>query len=196
MKTHSKDALMQNDAQEFLKRLAKTASGIHVDSHELLLRILKTCHEMLKDRGCTDIKEYDSWYERASSGKPIMESNSTLIFLCLESKVGVKYARALLTMDKFPIIVSIDGPTSFTRKELNNVQFLTCSQLLFNVTHHSLVPKCYVCDPPFEVDSLPKILQSDPVAQYYNWELGTVVCFTRMIAGDAGIPYYRVVSAG
>ena len=98
------------------------------------------------------------------------------------------------------VVISVDGPTPFAKRECDGkrIQFLSARRMYTNVTKHSLVPKHEVVDaPPSGVDRerLPLLLTTDPIAQYYNWPLGTVVRITRHFGGHEPIPYFRVVSA-
>ena len=45
-------------------------------------------------------------------------------------------------------------------------------------------------------EQLPKILEGDPIVQYHNWPVGTVVRVWRRFGGHERVPYFRVVAAG
>ena len=97
------------------------------------------------------------------------------------------------------VVVSTDGPTPFTRKECEGkpVQFLLARQVCVNVTKHHLVPRHVRVDHPpdgMTPDDLPKMFETDPIAQYHAWPVGTVVRIDRRFRGHEPVPYFRVVS--
>jgi DNA-directed RNA polymerase subunit H (RpoH/RPB5) len=123
------------------------------------------------------------------------------VYISDDDKVGVKFARHVLdkSQNSDIIVISLEGPTPFTRKECDGhkIQFMFAKDLCFNVTKHSLVPKHEVVKAPpgnLNKDQLPHILDTDPIVQYYNWPIGTIVRVWRCYAGHEPIPYYRCVS--
>lgn len=120
------------------------------------------------------------------------------VYMPPEDKVSVKYARTALEQSAKCIIVSIDGPTSFTKKECEDrpVQFFLARRLCANVTRHALVPKHERVDAPpdgIAVAQLPKLLESDAIVRHHAWPKGTIVKITRVCGGHEPIPYFRVV---
>ena len=104
------------------------------------------------------------------------------------------------------MLVSLHGPTPFTRKECNpQVEFFTYKQLFINITKHSLVPKHelvtnaerqilkdnYALSDSF--NELPKILCTDPICQYYAFSPGDIVRITRTIGTTEPLFFYRYV---
>lgn len=157
------------------------------------------------DRGCTTVTR--SELTRAvRAGSPIIvgrrrDDHETHIFLSEEDKVGIKAARVILDAagDNDVILVSLEGPTPFTRRacEGTRLQFMLARNLCFNVTHHALVPRHErLEEPPSGVTraQLPKLLDNDPVVQYHNWPVGTVVRVWRTYAGHEPLPYFRCVA--
>ena len=134
------------------------------------------------------------------AARPVVTATGTAVFFCPDDKVGVRYLRTILaTSVPVVIVVSIDGATHFTRKESEDrgVQFLLARDLVFNKTHHALVPRhTRVAHPPagMDVADLPRLLLSDPIAQYYAWPVDTVVCVERCFGGHEPIPYFRRVA--
>ena len=145
------------------------------------------------------------------------------VFLHGEDRVGVKYARAVIEHcaaggrdarergrdegrdarergrdeGRDAIIVSVEGPTPFTRRECEGerVQFLCARDVVVNVTRHALVPRHErVPRGPVDAAHLPRILETDRVVQYYGWPPGTVVRVWRCFGGHEPIPYFRVVA--
>ena len=163
---------------------------------------MTTCEEMLRDRGYAveTLAESDD-------DKPVMRgsAHATLpdvdVYFHAEERVGVKFARAALEASPSCIIVSVEGPTPFTRKECSDsrVEFFCARELVYNVTKHSLVPAHErLAEPPDGTtrDTLPKMLDGDPIVRYYGWPVGTVVRVWRCFGGNEPIPYVRVVVGG
>lgn len=187
-----------------LERLGGVQRCVHGDGARTLSAIAKTCEDMLRDRGCTDVQVHVP---------PLVDEHGLLargetrdggamrVYLCTDDRVAVKYARAVLEAqdanDARPIVVSIEGPTPFTRKECDRIQFFTAAELCVNVTKHCLVPRHErVAEPPSGVarEQLPRILETDRVVQYFGWGRGDVVRIRRVFGGHEPIVYYRVVA--
>ena len=174
---------------------------MHGNGKEVIGRILRTCDEMLKDRGCAAV----SWCEEEVEGGILFlrgrGGEEVDVFLLSEPKVGVKQARAILDKsgERNVVLVSLEGATPFTKKECEGrtVQFMLARDLCVNVTKHSLVPTHTMVDSPppnMSVEQLPRILDTDPIVQYYRWPIGSVVKVCRVFAGNEEIPYFRVVA--
>ena len=198
--------------QHFLHSLGRVHESVHGDGTGILARILTTCEQMLVDRGCVSVTRVDDVGSTIESGSaPAMQGvhadgSRTCVYIHADDKVGIKFARAVLEMNDGEastnniVIVSLDGPTPFTRKECEgrNVQFMLTKDVCVNKTRHHLVPKHVpVDDPPPGIgkDSLPKIMDSDPIVQYYNFKKGTILRMQRVWGGHETIPYFRVVAA-
>lgn len=150
---------------------------------------------MLSDRGCARVRVH---VPPVGELGLLAEGDARVrVYLCTEDRVGVKYARAVLDAGaEQAVVVSIDGPTPFTRKECERIQFFTARDLCVNVTKHHLVPKHErVTGPPAGIDAahLPRLLDTDRVVQYYGWKVGSVVRIHRVFGGHEPITYYRVV---
>lgn len=191
-----------DEGDAFLERLGNVHHAIHEDGQRVLRSILKTSEEMLTDRGCGSVQTTQDPMRAILQGRPVLTSDTTDIFIHTEDKVGVKFARSIIEQsgDRTCICVSMDGPTTFTKNEFQgrNVQFMLCKFLIVNITHHALVPRhTLVAAPPSGVDreSLPILMGSDPVVQYYDWPVGSVVSIERVFAGNEPIPYYRLIQA-
>lgn len=193
--------------EEFLGRLARIQQCVNGDGSQNLLSILKTCREMLRDRGFDDVHEHE--LERDINGCGLVLAGTCsntgarlTVHICTEDRVGVKFARSVLETSEegvSNVIVSIDGPTPFTRKECQRVQFFTALELCKNVTRHCLVPAHTRIEADqlpggMRVNNLPRILETDRVVQYYGWSCGTVVKIKRVMGGYEPINYFRVVS--
>ena len=189
------------DAPSILQRFGGVFKSVNGDGHEILRRIVKTSKEMLADRGYTGMKRAPDVVEAVVAGEPVLTADGVAVYIHGEEKVGVKFARAVLDSG-LPrcVVVSLEGPTPFTRKEFENsaLQFLLAKQMCVNVTHHALVPKHErTTEPPrgVAIASLPLLLTTDPVVQYYDWPEGTVVKIHRAFSGHEPVPYYRVVAS-
>lgn len=162
---------------------------------------------MLRDRGCTEVVRAVNPIESILQGaEPMLigrgsVENDTNVYIHCEEKVGVKFARQVLEVSEAQgvntIIVSTEGVTPFTKKECDDkrMQFMLAKELYCNVTKHHLVPKHeVVVDHGFDLQCLPKLLETDRIVQYYNWPTGTVVKMWRCFGGHEPVPYFRVVS--
>jgi DNA-directed RNA polymerase subunit H (RpoH/RPB5) len=184
----------------------------------VLERVLKTCIEMLRDRGYTLINDCrtigDITYKMQENEHIISGEHSTepdiLIFFHNEERIGVKQMRAWNEkhVDEKIIIVSLEGPTAFTRKEAEqyykNIEFFSFRNLCVNITKHHLVPKheklslgdietlsIHVA----KNDEWPKLYSNDVIAQYYNYKPGDLIRITRTIGYPEPVYYYRLVCA-
>ena len=163
---------------------------------------------MLRDRGCeTVVRAADPLAAIEAGTPPVVRGRGAKanvdVHVHTDDKVGVKWARSVLDAREDEgisvVVVSIDGPTPFTRKECEGkpIQFMLARDMCVNVTRHQLVPKheCVDAPPPgVSADELPKILESDPIVQYHDWPVGTVVRVVRRFGGHEPTPYFRVVS--
>lgn len=173
---------------------------------------------MLKDRGLDFVQAcqtIDEVTQNMLEGRPVVTASSersetghshTCIYFHNEDRVGVKALRQWIeasVADEI-IVVSLDGPTAFTRKEAEQtcpqVQFFQFRDLCVNITHHILVPKHQRItekDIPLELSStkheLPMLWTSDKVAQYYAYKPGDIVRITRIVGTQEPVHYYRIV---
>lgn len=189
------------------QRFGCVHSSQHGDGLEVLARILGNCDQLLRDRGCTSVTRADDLMAAMEEGKAVLRGRGAAvpidIYVATDERVSVKFARHALDSrkrdDGWAIVVSVEGPTPFTKRECEGkpVQFLLARDIYVNVTRHALVPKHEsMPGPPDGVDvaNLPRILENDPVVQWYNWPVGTVVRVWRVFGGHEPIPYFRVVS--
>lgn len=179
--------------------------AVHGDGHDVIERVLNTCEEMLRDRGCGSVNRVADVGDVFDSVTPAVsgwvdEEKGWDVFLLSEERVGVKVARAILEQlgkDRVAVIVSVDGPTPFTRRECEGkaVEFFTARELVVNVTHHALVPAHQIdTECTIAPELLPIVLESDPVVRYYAWPRGTRVRVMRCFGGHEPIPYVRIVA--
>ena len=112
------------------------------------------------------------------------------------------------TKEMTVIIITQDKPTPQIAKELLNDEFklyevFLTKMLMFNITHHELVPKHTILteDESKKVidnfdatkSQLPKLLPTDPVAKYYGMKTGTVCQIVRNSPMTGESIYYRIV---
>jgi DNA-directed RNA polymerase I, II, and III subunit RPABC1 len=196
---------------------------------DLYFKVYGTTLEMLHDRGYK-IKEEDKElnyvnFSNRLEGNKInitaykdeSELNGIYVNYILNSKTfNKKDLQNLRTFidENYPtkkitvLIIVQDKPTPQIAKELLNDEynlyeiFLT-KMLMFNITHHHIVPKHTILN---EEDSkkilnsfdatknqLPKLLSTDPVAKYYGMKSGDICKITRNSPMTGESIYYRIV---
>lgn len=180
---------------------------MHGDGNEIIGRIVSNAHTMMETRGYAVDHVATNVLRAMEHALPLLACTrdgvpTAHVYLVAEDKVGVKTARQILDASSHAIVISPEGATAFTRKECESkrggIQFMRARDLCFNVTEHALVPRHELCGaPPVGIDTemLPGILDTDPIVQYYDWPVGSVVRITRLFGGSEPIPYFRVVVA-
>ena len=190
-----------------MELLGKVNKALNTDGNVVLRKVLQTVEEMLNDRGCTNVRVSPNVAKSINQSKRVVwglpsedgRVPATDVYISTEDKVGVRFARHIVEQsgnDVKVICVSTGGPTPFTRKECDerSIQFISALRLCTNVTKHALVPKhTVVTDCKYATDLLPKMLETDPVAQYYAWPIGTVIKVNRTVGCGEPIAYFRVV---
>jgi DNA-directed RNA polymerase subunit H (RpoH/RPB5) len=197
-------------------KLGKIHGTATADPGATARRVLATVREMLHDRGCDEIEScitLDEIEERIAENSPVATATGsggsrTEVFFCAEEKVGVKHLRAWLdggAADVDTVVAcSLDGPTSFTRKEAEAsaacVQWFKFRELTVNVTRHSLVPAHRrikgvptAAGMPITLSALPLLSTQDQVCRYYGFAVGDVVEITRTCGTQEPVKYYRQV---
>tara|TARA_A100001015_G_scaffold316676_1_gene431650 strand:- start:2957 stop:3541 length:585 start_codon:yes stop_codon:yes gene_type:complete len=174
-----------------------------VDGLSVLKSVYKTCKEMISDRGYTDIEETHDLENALEECLPVLRgykiSECIDIYFYNEERVGVKFIRNILEssteLNKI-IIVSLDGPTAFTRKESekNNIEFFLFKNLCVNITRHDIVPKHELAlEVPWTEKELPKIYTNDFIVQYYNFPVNSIVKISRTFGCHEPSVFYRIV---
>lgn len=173
---------------------------------------LRTSIEMLKDREYTNLQAcqtYEEVVQNMTDAKQIVTGGgkgTIHVYFHNEERVGVKTLRTWTEnnlADKI-IVVSLEGPTAFTRREATevhkHVQFFTFRDLCVNITRHVLTPKHERIDeselPYIKSDDnseLPVLAVTDKIAQYYAFELGDIVRITRTAGTQEPVYFYRIV---
>lgn len=201
-------------ADALLQSIGKLNNTAQSSSNIVLVKTLTTCLQMLKDRQCTNLQACQSVEEIKQQMIDLKQVVSGVchnkrgvkIFFHNEERVGVKQLRAWADQcgDDSIIIVSLDGPTAFTRKEADtarlNVQFFTFQELCVNITRHELVPTHEQISKqqlPFDLSQscaeLPILATTDKVAQYYAFQPGDIIRITRTAGVQEPVYYYRIV---
>lgn len=183
-------------------------------------RQIAVIEQMLNDRRCTDLRAVGTGVDpvllctcTSDRGEP------TSVYLTDESKVGVKSIRKLREDAssagvRHLIFCCPDGLTSFATKELRDaagssnkvsVEVFKKSELSFCIVRHSLVPPHRALTSAekkellgflgCKASALPKLKDSDPVAKYFRFPIGTVVRIDRRIGDLESEPYFRLVVA-
>ena len=134
-----------------LPKIGQLNNTSQKSTRQVLFSTLTTVIEMLKDRGHTNIQACQSMDEIAQNMTNFQHivcgagHSNVFVYFHNEERVGVKQLRTWLEASAdYIIIVSLEGPTAFTRKEAethNRVQFFLFKELCVNVTKHRLVPK-------------------------------------------------------
>lgn len=191
-----------------VEKIRVALNATHVDD-DIVLRVVKTCEEMLRDRGCQWVEVADTAEiaERVEQEQPVLVGGpnpSTRIIIVKDERVSVKTIREHMEgVDAYDrtIFISSDGPTAFAKKEAmtewgRSIQFFKYKEVVHNITKHQLVPKHTKVDPPTQdATSYPHILTTDPVCQYYDFEVGDVVHILRKRGSVKPFAYYRTVVA-
>lgn len=150
------------------------------------------------------------------------------VYFHIDAKVGIKWLRKTMEATEeeeeacadeaaseeaasspLYFIVSLEGPTSFTRREVNrcDVQFFTYKSLMNDITQHAMVPRHRLLSLE-EADTAAKrynvrhpkewpcILLKDPLCLYHDFREGDLVeiCRTDLIAQEPTLYYRRVVA--
>lgn len=207
--------------EAFLRDLSTSCSLGTVAGRACLAKVRKTAVSMLEARGFGAVAGRESELSELSelmlAGRPALRGSDSargredvLVFFCVEGKVGINPLRALMAAYEEEgaelCVVSIDGPTSFTRRDVGEqVQFMTYRQLFNDISKHSMVPPhalvpaerarelaglfCVASDAHW-----PKLLAKDPVAQFHGFRRGDLVEIRRTGVGtNGGALYYRIV---
>ncbi len=196
---------------------------------KIYYQVRKTTIEMLEDRKFTVSDEdktlpYQDFANRLEENQiDIIAQHSTsdvriaYVSYILESKTFSK--KDLQNLKKFidetfptkevtVIIIVLEKPTPQIAKELQNDEFKTyeiflTKNLMFNITHHEIVPKHIlltdeesksVLDEYQATKSqLPKLLSTDPIAKYYGMKSGDICKIVRHSPMTGESFYYRMV---
>ena len=192
-------------------------------------RVRKTTLEMLEDRGFVVSSEdknmqYEEFVNRLEENAIDIIANYrnsdvriAYISFVLDgksfSKKDLVNLKALIDED-YPtkevsvIVVVQDKPTPQIAKELMNDEYknyevFLMKNLMFNITHHEIVPKHILLSEEeankvmeiFQAKKvqLPRLMTTDPVARYYGMKVGDVCKIIRQSPMTGESYYYRVL---
>ncbi|KAL8292920.1 hypothetical protein RQP46_000614 [Phenoliferia psychrophenolica] len=181
-----------------------------------LYRVNRTIHELVRDRGYAisedeikmSLEDFKLSYGGSSIDKTKINFKAVMangeaeiyIFYSDEASVGIKTMRKFITVledQKIPrgIIIFKTNMTPSANKVISAmastyaIEAFQESELLVNITHHTLVPKHEVLGAEakklllqkyrLKDTQLPRIQLSDPVSRYYGLKRGQVVMITR-----------------
>ncbi|KAI0711927.1 RPB5 subunit of DNA-directed RNA polymerase [Cerioporus squamosus] len=197
-----------------------------------LWKVNRTIHELVKDRGFQvsddeinmDLATFRSHYASQSGNVDRSQLNfftnhrdnpmlQIFVFFTDEKSVGIKTMRKLVNILEEKniqqgIIVFPGNMTPSARKVIVamaaqfRLEEFSESDLLVNITHHTLVPKHEVLTNEQKKElletyrlketQLPRIQLADPVARYYGLKRGSVVKITRPSETSGRYASYRI----
>jgi len=200
----------------------------HLLRTKIYFRVRKTTMEMLEDRGyevSTEDKNmnYEDFTNRLEENaiqlvathrtNPIKMAYVAFILDAKSfSKKDLVALKALMD-EKYPtnevtVIIVQDKQTPQIAKELLNDEYklyeiFSMKNLMFNITHHEIVPKHILLNQE-EIElvlkqyqttraQLPKLLTTDPVAKYYGMKAGDVCKIIRQSPMTGESYYYRIL---
>ncbi len=183
-----------------------------------LFKVRKTALEMIHDRGINiplelnitfeqfkvqydennidiyvnDVEKNKKVYIHFYYGKSFSKNN----LKDLMTKIIEKYQDDNIMV----ILILKEKENAMVTKELQkpnykNVEIFLQENLVFNITHHVLVPKHSVLtvdeenELRFNKNDLPRILKTDPVAKYYGMKSGQI-CKIERVSNVSGFTYY------
>ncbi|KAM0753890.1 putative 25 kd subunit of DNA-directed RNA polymerases I, II and III [Meredithblackwellia eburnea MCA 4105] len=180
-----------------------------------LFRVNRTIHELVRDRGyqisedeiAMSLDQFKAQYGATAIDKTKVnfkaanDNNEEIyVFYSDEASVGIKTMRKFITTledQQIPrgIIIFKTNMTPSANKVISamasqyQIEAFQESELLVNITHHTLVPKHEVLSAEEKAlllkkyrlkdTQLPRIQLSDPVSRYYGLKRGQVVMITR-----------------
>lgn len=200
----------------------------HLLRTKIYFRVRKTTMEMLEDRGYEVSAEdknmnYEDFTNRLEENAiqlvathPTNPVKMAYVTFILDSKSFSKkdlVALKALMDEKYPtnevtVIIVQDKQTPQIAKELLNDEYklyeiFSMKNLMFNITHHEIVPKHILLNQEeIEVmlkifkttrSQLPKLLTTDPVAKYYGMKAGDVCKIIRQSPMTGESYYYRIL---
>ncbi|KAF8624529.1 hypothetical protein AX15_005839 [Amanita polypyramis BW_CC] len=201
------------------------------DESARLWRVNRTIHELVRDRGYLvsdeeinmDLQRFRESYGSGGivdrgkmnfyTSSPNDPSNQLFVYFSEERSVGVKTMRKMLSIIEQRaiqrgVIVFAGNMTPSARKVIvamsnkYRLEEFSESDLLVNITHHTLVPRHEVLTQEekksllekyrLKETQLPRIQLADPVARYYGLRRGQVVKITRPSETSGRYASYRI----
>lgn len=176
---------------------------VNVSADDLYQRVRTHVSEMLEDRKYTDIQSQKDMITCFDGDKKVIVS-----FL-RDDKLTIKILRVMVGMDaqRF-IVVSITGPTSFTKREIHDqkheVEIFSFKDFAINISRHSEVPwhEKITCEEREQLlekigspdgHCLPRLLKTDAMCRYHGFEKGDIIKIIRKFGCQEARVYYRIV---
>jgi DNA-directed RNA polymerase I, II, and III subunit RPABC1 len=200
----------------------------HLLRTKIYFRVRKTTMEMLEDRGY-EVSEEDKNMNYEDFTDRLEENAINLVTINRTNPIKMAYVafildsksfskKDLVTLkalinEKYPsnkmtVIIVQDKQTPQISKELLNDEYklyeiFSVKNLMFNITHHEIVPK-HILLTQEESDlilkqyqttraQLPKLLTTDPVAKYYGMKAGDICKIVRQSPMTGESYYYRIL---
>lgn len=185
---------------------------------DVLQKVFQTCTEMVEDRGFSIVESRNpsSTSVSGSAVVPVIvaqrQGMTLWVVFHTDDKIGVRTIRQLLDeMEAADVgttlLVSKEGPTPFSKRELgpeSNIQCFQYKQLVFNISRCAICPQHTLLDDTElatlrqtydlkSIASLPRLYLSDPICRYFDFPKGGVVSISRTFGGNRSM-YYRAVS--
>jgi DNA-directed RNA polymerase I, II, and III subunit RPABC1 len=200
----------------------------HLLRTKIYFRVRKTSMEMLEDRGF-QVSQEDKNMNYEDFTNRLEENAIQLIAIHRNNPIKMAYVTFILDAksftkkdlvalkasidDKYPtnemtVIIVQDKQTPQIAKELQNDEYklyeiFSMKNLMFNITHHEIVPK-HILLSQEEAEQilkqyqttkaqLPKLLTTDPVAKYYGMKAGDICKIIRQSPMTGESYYYRIL---
>ena len=203
----------------FLKHLSQSCARGYIDGDSCLLRCYTVLGEMLKYRGYEKVSflcsDYTSLLDFLNNEMVVAVASAgsredKAVVFHTDVHVGIKALRSMLASESQRssqrIIVSIDGPTSFARRDASavGVEFLTYKQIFNDISSHRLVPPHRRITCPDEQRAVahrycivapsqwPRFRMSDPMCIFGDFRAGDLIEIRRRCASGESL-YYRMV---
>lgn len=192
-----------------------------------LFKVRKTVLEMLADRNFIipkeeqiSFEEFDIRYKNNKNINIFIDSNNDKlgkVYVYFQNKSLAKselkniLAKLIEEYEddniKLIILLKEDRGLSTITKEINkdeykNVEVFMNKYMMFNITHHQLVPKHIILNESEEQElltkfsttknKLPKILKTDPIAKYYGMKPNQICKIIRKSPEVGEAFYYRI----
>ena len=208
----------------FENALFTTAGANTLNTKDCLLRCAQVAKAMLYSRGYTKVEgnvyNFSEIESAMSNTTPILTGScsnrcrdNTVIYFFSEVKIGVKLVRDLIEKVgpdanyMHIVLVSVQGGTSSRPvHKMDNIEFITYKQIVFNITNHILVPKHTFIDKEqasvimdsfvAKPENFPVMLSTDPIAVFCNFQIGDLIQIERNSMGgvtEGGVTYRMVV---
>jgi DNA-directed RNA polymerase I, II, and III subunit RPABC1 len=162
-----------------------------------------TCISMLNDRNFSIFSQDENTIIGYNNNN---ENDKICIFLKISTKLNVDRIQEYIGMGKnlnilHLIIIYSESVTPVANKIILNsidieLELFKINELLYNITHHTLVPKHIKLDSDYylfikqKFPKIPLIYKNDPICKYYNFKSGNIL---KIIRKNGSIAYRKVI---